>query len=339
VQENETTRSGDAGSLLRSCWVLTDGAAGNERQALALAQALSLPARNMVLPLRAPWSWLAPRLTLGGRLAVAPAQRAQLSPPWPDLVIGCGRAAALLTRLLPALSAGHCRSVQILDPRINPEHWDLVIAPQHDNLSGPNVLTPLGSLHPVDASWLAAGREASPHLAALPQPRIGVLLGGTRHGAPLDSDYVRQLAEGLRARQQGEGGSLMLLASRRTPPDVFANLKAALVDLPGMAWGSEADGANPYPGVLGWADRLVVTPDSVNMLSEASACGRPVHTLVTGPLPDKLAHFHAVLRQRGLLHDLDTVTSTTAEPLRETAAMAAAVRARLETPRHGNAVH
>lgn len=324
VRENETTPG-----LAGDCWVLTDGAAGNERQALALAQALGLPARNMVLPLRAPWSWLAPRRLPGGRLAVAAAQRDRLAPPWPSLVIGCGRSAALLTRLLPRLSDGACRSVQILDPRIDPRHWDLVIAPSHDDLSGPNVLTPLGSLNPIDEAWLQAGRQAFPALGELPSPRIGVLLGGPRRGVPLDDAQARTLAEALRARHRREGGSVLLLASRRTPEALYAKVHQALADVPGLRWRHAGDGPNPYPGVLGWAERLVVTPDSVNMLSEAAAAGVPVHTLPVDNLPAKLARFHAALRQRGLLQDLDADAPVPPVPLRETAAIASEVQRRL----------
>ncbi|NUR23487.1 MAG: nucleoside-diphosphate sugar epimerase, partial [Frateuria sp.] len=52
------------------CWAITDHAAGNQRQALALAERLGMPVRPLVLDARAPWSWFAPRLILGGRLAL-----------------------------------------------------------------------------------------------------------------------------------------------------------------------------------------------------------------------------------------------------------------------------
>ncbi|MBV8156586.1 MAG: mitochondrial fission ELM1 family protein, partial [Dyella sp.] len=65
-----------------------------------------------------------------------------------------------------------------------------------------------------------------------------------------------------------------------------------------------------------------VTPDSVNMLSEACAVGCPVHTLVVGTLPEKLQRFHQALRQAGRLHDIDAIAIPPIEPLRETAAIA-----------------
>jgi hypothetical protein len=212
--------------------------------------------------------------------------------------------------------------VQILDPRIDPAHWDAVVAPLHDQLSGANVLTPMGSLNTIDDSWLIDGRESCPALSELPQPRVGVLLGGPRKGLSLDEEYARQLAGHLLDRHRREGGSLLVLGSRRTPTALIAIFRQAFRSVPGLIWATPEDGTNPYPGVLGWADRLVVTPDSVNMLSEACAAGCPVHTFTMAPLPAKIERFHAALRAAGLLHDIDSDITTSSPPLRETAALA-----------------
>ncbi len=312
------------------CWAITDQAAGNQRQALTLAEMLAPEARHLVLGSRAPWSWLAPRFPFGGALALPAAQRELFAPPWPRLAIGCGRDAALFTRMLRRLSQGRCRTVQILDPRLDPVHWDAVIAPRHDQLSGPNVLQTIGSLNPVDEDWLQDGRDACPTLADLPRPRIGVLIGGPRRGVALDTEaYLARLTELLLARHAREGGSLLVLASRRTPSAMMTALRKALAGVPGLIWSGRDDGRNPYHGVLGWADRLVVTPDSVNMLSEACAVGCAVHTLVAAPLPPKLQRFHASLREAGLLHDLDAEAPLRQQPLRETAAIARTLRQRL----------
>ncbi len=311
------------------CWVITDHAAGNQRQALALAGLLGLPVRHLVLEPRAPWSWLAPRLLPCAALALRPAQRHLFAPPWPIIAIGCGRASALFTRRLRRLAGGRCHTVQILDPRLPPRHWDTVIAPRHDRLLGPNVLTALGSLNPIDDAWLRDGRDGFPRLGQLPQPRVGVLLGGPRKGLALDADYARSLAQRLRADWDREGGSVLVVASRRTPPALVDALELALKGLPTLVWKGVQDGPNPYPGVLGWADRLVVTPDSVNMLSEACAVGCPVQTLACAPLPPKLARFHQALAQSHLLGSLGAEPPRGAAALRETAAIAAQLRRRL----------
>lgn len=307
-----------------SAWVISDGAAGNERQALALASALAVSARVLTLPLRAPWAWFAPRRIPGGRLALAPRERAGFEAPWPDIAIGCGRASALLTRMLRDLSGGNCYCTQILDPRIDPHHWDAVIAPRHDQLEGANVLHTLGSLNPIDDRWLASGREAFPDFGALPGPRVALLVGGPRRGIEFNAELSQRLLDTVRA--VAAGGSVLATTSRRTPPEFIAHLRDALAAYPGVCW--TGDGTNPYPGLLGWADRIVVTPDSVNMLSEACAAGVPVHTVASTPLPDKIARFHAALRERGLLVDPGQPRGNV-PPLRETQAIAAELRQRM----------
>ena len=312
---------------MNTLWALSDGSAGNRRQALALAQAMGGEARELVLSARLPWSWLAPRLTWGGRLAWDARSRAQLAPPWPDLLIGCGRQAALATRMLRRLGGGRVRVVQILDPRADPRHWDVVIAPRHDGLVAGNALSPLGSLHPVDDGWLADARVAWAVFAHLPAPRIGVLLGGPRRGVALDRAWQRALLRDL-SRLLAAGGSALIVASRRTPPGLAERCAAELAAHPQVLWRGAQDGANPYPGVLAWADRLLVGADSVNMLSEAAAVGVPVHTAIAAPLPPRLARFHAALRAGGWLVDAG-LPLTASAPLRETAGIAAQVRARL----------
>jgi len=308
----------------RTAWVISDGAAGNERQALALAAALGASARVLTLPLRAPWTWFAPRRLPGGRLALTARDRAGFAPPWPDVAIGCGRSAALLTRMLRGLSRGDCYTVQILDPRIDPRHWDAVIAPRHDRLEGANVLTTLGSLHPIDDAWLASGRAAFPDFAAFPRPRVALLVGGPRRGIEFDGALLRRLVETV--GEVVRDGSVLATTSRRTPAPFAGRLRDRFAAFPGTFWNGE--GANPYPGLLAWADHIVVTPDSVNMLSEACATGVPVHTASAAPLPDKLGRFHAALRQRGLLTEPGSARADVSA-LRETQTVAAELGKRM----------
>jgi mitochondrial fission protein ELM1 len=157
-----------------------------------------------------------------------------------------------------------------------------------------------------------------------------VVGGGPRRAIDLVYDSADRLLGQLRPRHRSDGGSLLVLGSRRTSAALIEVFRKTLHDVPGLVWAGPDDGRNPYPGVLGWADRLVVTPDSVNMLSEACAVGCPVETFVTAPLPAKIARFHQALRAAGRLQDLDSQAPATATPLRETADIAAELRARIQ---------
>ncbi|MDQ3038648.1 MAG: mitochondrial fission ELM1 family protein [Pseudomonadota bacterium] len=312
-------------------YALHDGRAGNARQALALAHALHPDPIELALDPRPPWRWLAPhRLPLSthafgnvfAKLAVAP----------PELAIGCGRQSALATRLLRTRSS---KVVQILDPRITASHWDVVVAPEHDGVRGDNVITTLGSLHQVDDLWLAQARQAIPALAMLPSPHTVLLVGGPSRHAALGNAEFQSLLHALSTGTQTDGGSFSVVASRRTPPswrDAIARIQG---DLPGVRWRGEHDGANPYAGLLGHADRIVCTPDSVNMLSEAAATLAPVYVWSPHLIEGRTRRFIDTLIARGRIRTLhpDAVIDTfVVEPLRETARVASAVRHQLNLP-------
>ena len=308
-------------------WTLSDGHAGNVRQARALAAAMGLqPARDWTLQPRAPWRWLSPRQLPGSRRAFGDAFAQSLTCP-PLLAIGCGRRAALATRMLREHGA---RSVQILDPRLDPGHWDLVIAPEHDGLRGDNVITLLGSLHLVDDLWLAASRQQFAALAELPQPRTAVLIGGASAHAAFNESQLESFLDWLVARIAQDGGSVLATTSRRTPAAACARLRERLQSLPGIIWTSETDGPNPYAGLLGWADRIICTADSVNMLSEAAATNVPVYATGVEHVSGRPRRFVDSLLALGRVHTCSgELHPFEASALRETARVADEVRARL----------
>lgn len=308
-----------------STWTLTDGHAGNVRQAEALATALTLPHQPWTLHARAPWRWIAPRRLAGAGNAFGEAFARTAAP---SLAIGCGRQAALATRLLRARGA---RAVQILDPRLDPRHWDLVIAPQHDQLHGANVIPLIGSLHPVDDLWLAAARQAFASFGALPAPRTTLLLGGASAHARFDDALYEAVLRDLTRRVVDEGGCVLATASRRTPVAVRARVREHFRGLPGVIWTEPADGANPYAGLLAWADRIVCTADSVNMLSEAAATLAPVYVAGHAHVSGRPRHFlDTLLRMRRVRpFEAESLDWFEVTPLRETARVAAEVRQRL----------
>jgi len=307
-------------------WTLTDGHAGNVRQAQALAAALGEPFRAWTLAPRTPWRWFAPRVLPGSAKAFGPTFERSMRTP-PSLAIGCGRQSALATRLLRLRGA---RAVQILDPRVDTRHWDLVIAPEHDALRGENVIAMIGSLHPVDDLWLAAGRHAFPDIGALPGPRTALLVGGASAHARFDEATYDTLLRRVEQLAREEGGSVLATTSRRTPPHVGAALRDRLRGIPGLIWTDGADGPNPYAGLLAWADRIVCTADSVNMLSEAAATLAPVFVAGHERLAGRPRRFVDVLLRSGRARSLDDgIEAFAVTPLRETARVAIEVNQRL----------
>ncbi|MBB2205158.1 mitochondrial fission ELM1 family protein [Gluconacetobacter takamatsuzukensis] len=167
------------------------------------------------------------------------------------------------------------RVVQIQNPRMRLDRFDLVVANRHDEISGPNVLLSRTALHGVSPERLAAARvEWQPRLGHLPRPLVAVLLGGSNGRFRLDEAVATRLAAQLSDMMRRDGVGVAVTPSRRTGEGVCRIVRDALSPLGGWVW--DMCGDNPYLGLLACADAVVVTQDSVSMVSEAVAGMAPV---------------------------------------------------------------
>lgn len=263
-------------------WALLGPRTGDNNQVLALAEAVADACGGTVeaIPLRHNLLRLWPsRLGDIGLLSLDAASRARLVAPWPELVIGVGRRSVPAARWVRARSAGHSRIVQIGRPRCHPGRFDLVVTtPQYGVPAGPHVLEQPLSLTRQTAARLAEAAVAwRGALEPFPAPRRALLLGGPSWPWRLDPGEVERACRVLLARAEEEGGSVLAIASRRTPAALTGRLRGLLAGAPVPAALLEGTGErNPYAGLLALADGIAVTADSVAMVSEAVATGKPV---------------------------------------------------------------
>ena len=186
-------------------------------QALGLAEAAGFPFIEKRLDIRFPWTCLPPRLWFLP-MAASRAAGATLSPPWPDLVIACGRNAAMPALAIRRASGGHTLAAQIQDPGVGHSEFDLLVVPEHDRLRGPRVIVTRGAVHRVTRARLAVEAGRFPALATLPRPILSVLIGGANKAYRLTLRRVGEIAEALAARsaQSGRLGARDPFASHRS---------------------------------------------------------------------------------------------------------------------------
>ena len=318
-----------------TCWVITDGKAGMENQCVGLAETLGLTPVVKRIVLRSPWRQLSPFLRHGLRYAFS-RQGDAVTPPWPDLLIDTGRAsipASLYVKRASREMGKPTFTVQLQNPVIDASRFDLVVVPRHDGLTGPNVMTTRGALHRVTPELLA--REAAtffPKVAHLPRPFITVLIGGSNAVYQLTPRETRPLSQQLRAIAQATGGSLLITPSRRTGADNLAVLQENLKDVPALIWDNQ--GANPYFGMVGLADHILVTADSVNMVSEACRTGKPVQVIDLAGGSDKFRRFHQAMRDDGYTRAFNGILENWHyPPLDDMTAVAMRVKQMMESKR------
>ncbi|MGA7262417.1 MAG: mitochondrial fission ELM1 family protein [Stellaceae bacterium] len=310
-------------------WVLHDGKAGMASQALGVAEAAGFSFIEKRLDIRFPWTCLPPRLWFLPFAAAEPT----LSPPWPDLVIGCGRNTAMPALAIRRASGGRTLAAQIQDPGIGRCEFDLLVVPEHDRLRGPRVIVTRGAVHRVTRARLAAEGRRFPAFAALPRPILSVLIGGANKAYRLTLRRLGEIADAVAGILRTQGGSALVTPSRRTGAAGIGLLRDRLENLPAAIW--DGCGENPYFAYLALADAFMVTADSVSMISEAAATGNPVHILDLDGGNAKFARFHTAMQAAGITRPFSGQIESWCYPIPDDTARAGAALRELVLKRFG----
>lgn len=317
----------------RVIWTVSDGRRGIDAQALGLAQALNRirPGHitRKIIGSESGFARLPPCVQL---LRRARPSQYSLAAPYGDIVIGCGRQAIAPLRSLKKTNPKSF-VIYIQDPRGSYNHFDLIIAPEHDGLNRKNTIAMIGSPNQITAVKLAEAREKfAKQLAAYPAPRAAFLIGGPSKQRRITPQIT---AQHIQAAQNliTQGYCLLVTLSRRTDEPsrhAWSKLAAAHED---KIWlyggdGSDAqasDHENPYMAFLAASNLIGVTEESTNMLTEACASGAAIFRLPMEGAPGKFQTLYDSLAVRCQLRpfkdfaDLTpTVDAPSYEPLFET---------------------
>lgn len=249
-------------------WVLLGHRTGDNNQLLRLANEVGLPFRTIALGYNRLRSL--PAGLLGATLASLDRRsRSQIAPPWPRLVLGIGNRSVAAALAIRKMSGGATKLVRLGNPRVSPAKFDLVITTaQYAVPEAPNVLRlPAGI---STAPPLEPTREESAWLEKLSRPHRLLLIGGDTFMWSLPAAKLAHAAAFLGNRGPG---SVIAVASARTPADVRDAVASGLRGRErGLVWGKFPR----YPVLLHDADEIYVTADSVAMISDAIATGKPV---------------------------------------------------------------
>ncbi len=327
----------DNNPMTPTCWIVTEGIAGTENQCLGVAEALGVSPVIKRIALRQPWKALSPWLGNESDKSFLPLGD-RLAPPWPDLVIASGRKAIAGARYIRRMSGGKSFVVFLQDPRVPPSQFDLVAMPAHDRPAGrdkkdgnrDNVIITAAAPNRITPQRLNAAREEFAHaFADLPAPRIAVLIGGSSKAYKMTEDTTRRLATQLLDIVDDGDYSVMITTSRRTGAPNQKIIDDILLDSDAWIWDGISD--NPYFGFLAWADIIMVTADSVSMMSEAATTGKPVYMIPLEGSSPRITRFHDNMIAHGAMRVFDgTVERWTYPPLDDAQKVAAEIKKRMK---------
>ncbi len=205
------------------------------------------------------------------------------------------------------------KTIVIMNPRVNPSYFDLLIVPYHDHVKGKNVFQIHGSVHNIDPKKVTApeivlNKDMNGHLA--------LLLGGNSKVGKYNDQVATNLVRSLRRyllkkREQGKKFDVLITPSRRTPKNWLEDFlrKLHFAKIPFWAW--DGKGENPYPGMLNLCDEILVMVDSVSMITESCVFEKPVwvqNLKQNTTLRPKLARMIETLKQHNHVQDFADAT-------------------------------
>jgi len=276
--------------------VVSDGRRGIENQALGLAEAVSRQVAGdstvavHSLANRPSFAALPPSLQL--------IIKRDFGLPKADLIIGCGRQA--IAPLLSLRRTGQpAYTVYVQDPKVEPSRFDLVVAPDHDGLSGPFVESMIGAPNRITRDLIISGTLAhGARLGPLPMPRAMIAIGGPSKTHTMSAETIQSHIDAAKDLIE-QGYSLLVTTSRRTPDEAQVAWENFATEH-GQVWlhTPHSEGENPYFAFLGGADIILVTEDSTNMLTEACTTGKTVYRLPMDGDPGKFRQLYDALEIR-----------------------------------------
>jgi uncharacterized protein len=285
-------------------WVLKGLRAGDTAQAMELA--LQLGGRVEAKQLQFNASHIIPNFLLGGRIShLTTDAKNLLRPPWPDVVVATGRRTAAAAVWIKQQSGGKTKLLQIGRPRMALSAFDVVVTtPQYGLPEAENMVTimlPFASPKAVPPDQLLMFEEV---WRGLPKPWLLAVVGGQKFPQRLGADDLQQFGQALQKRVAAKGGSVVLLDSPRSPAGALDEV-ARQLQIPHWKFERGA-GPNPYQAALKLCDELVVTGDSVSMVSEMLLTGKPtsIFRLKLSPLALRWSaqnSLSALLARKGVL--------------------------------------
>jgi lauroyl/myristoyl acyltransferase len=213
----------------------------------------------------------------------------------PDIVISCGSSLARLN--LDLAYAYYAKSFVIMRPPVYcANKFDLEVVPRHDNagMTKKRIITE-GALNLVGPIYLKESSLNCPLKVDLDkEPVIGLLLGGDTKGFNLDVKLAREIFSELKSVLEKVDGLILVTTSRRTSKDVEQLLKKEFLGHPRcriLVVPNEKDVPFALGKILADSSIIVVSPESISMVSEAANSRKPVVVFKAGNLSKKHQRF------------------------------------------------
>ena len=279
--------------------LLTQGMHGMISQVEGLAKALDIDFTHHTVEPNNFWKMVPPKFTPISQTVYKKIDLNDF-----DIIISCGRKSVIPSIHQKSISKKKVFNIHIQDPKVNYNHFDFIVAPEHDSIKGKNVINTKGAIHYLTSEEIIRNKDYLNSFIKKDQRKIcSLILGGPTKYYEYSLKNMENIFCILNDLLKKKDLQLVVIPSMRTPKNSIDYAKEyfgknhTIVD--------NVD-KKAYLSALSISQNIVVTCDSSSMISEASLTGKPIYVANISPRKNdkRFKKFRNLFRELNIIRNL-----------------------------------
>ena len=279
--------------------LLTQGMHGMISQVEGLAKALDIDFTHHKVELNHFWKLIPPKLT-----PISESVYKKINHDDFDVIISCGRKSVIPSIHLKNTAKKKVFNIHIQDPKVELNHFDFIVAPEHDGIEGQNVISTKGAIHYLTENEISENKDYLNSFIKKDERKIwALIMGGPTKYYDYSTKNMKHIFTALYKLLKKHDFQLVVIPSMRTPintihyaKEFFGENHTIIMDVDKKA----------YLSALAISENIIVTCDSSSMISEAALTGKPIY--VASILPKKndkrFQRFRNLFRELNIIRNL-----------------------------------
>ena len=258
--------------------LLTEGMHGMISQVEGLARALEIDFTHHKVETNLFWKLIPPNLS-----PVSQSIFKKINHDDFDVIISCGRKSVIPSIHLKKTANKKVFNIHIQDPKVNLNHFDYIVAPEHDALEGQNVISTKGAIHYLTQNEISENKDYLNSFIKKDKRKIwAFIIGGPTKYYDYTKKNIEHIFQILDKLSKKNNFQIVIIPSMRTPISTINYAKEFFGDNHTVIMNVDK---KAYLSALALAENIIVTCDSSSMISEAAITGKPIY--IAGILPKK----------------------------------------------------
>ena len=249
--------------------LLTEGLHGMVSQAEGLARALDLEYLHEKIELNAFWNLIPPKLSPVSKFVFKNKIEKDF-----DVIISCGRKSVIPSIYYKKNLRKNIINIHIQNPKVSLKNFDFIIAPDHDDIKGQNVLISKGAIHYLTLEDINDCKNYLEDKIDKNKDVITLILGGPTKYYSYKEENIINIFSKIKKNLAESNLQLIIIPSNRTPKNTI-NFAKEYFDKNRLV--IESVDKQAYLSSLALSKYIVVTCDSSSVISEAALTGKPIY--------------------------------------------------------------